>query len=104
MAASAFAPITRRSEGAAPSTCTPAATETLVWQAMPCPTGATVASSVTAHLRNMLQAAQDGYVILPPVLTFYNGCETTMDQVDHVIGKILMQFDIEYDRFHPWEG
>ena len=57
-----------------------------------------------AHLRNMLQAAQDGYVILPPVLTFYNGCQTTMDQVDHVVGKVLMQFDIEYDRFHPWEG
>jgi 3-polyprenyl-4-hydroxybenzoate decarboxylase len=57
-----------------------------------------------AHLRNMLQAAQDGYLILPPVLTFYNGCETTMDQVDQVIGKILMQFDIEHDRFHPWEG
>ncbi len=57
-----------------------------------------------AHLRNMLQAAQDGYVILPPMLTFYNGCETTMDQVDHIVGKILMQFGITYDRFHPWEG
>lgn len=57
-----------------------------------------------AHLRNFLQAAQDGYVILPPVLTFYNGCETTMDQVDHIVGKVLMQFDIEYDRFRPWEG
>ena len=57
-----------------------------------------------AHLRNMLQAAQDGYVILPPMLTFYNGCETTMDQVDHIVGKILMQFGITYDRFRPWEG
>lgn len=57
-----------------------------------------------AHLRNMLQASQDGYVILPPVLTFYNGCETTLDQVDHIVGKVLMQFDIEYDRFRPWKG
>lgn len=57
-----------------------------------------------AHLRNMLQAAQDGYVILPPMPTFYNGCETTMDQVDHIVGKILMQFGITYDRFRPWEG
>lgn len=57
-----------------------------------------------AHLRNMLRAAEDGYQILPPMLTFYNGCETTMDQVDHVVGKVLMQFGLSYDRFHPWEG
>ena len=30
-----------------------------------------------AHCRNLLQAAEDGYVILPPMLTFYNGCKTT---------------------------
>ena len=57
-----------------------------------------------SHCRNLLQAAEDGYVILPPVLTFYNGCQTTDDQVDHVIGKILMQFGLDYDRFRPWEG
>lgn len=57
-----------------------------------------------SHCRNLLQAAEDGYVILPPVLTFYNGCETTAEQVDHVVGKILMQFGIEYERFRPWEG
>lgn len=57
-----------------------------------------------AHCRNLLQACEDGYVIMPPVLTFYNGCETTADQVDHVVGKILMQFGLTYDRFKPWEG
>lgn len=57
-----------------------------------------------AHCRNLLRVCEDGYVVMPPVLTFYNGCETTMDQVDHVVGKILMQFDIEYERFRPWEG
>lgn len=56
-----------------------------------------------AHCRNMLRACEDGYVIIPPMLTFYNGCETTMDQVDHVVGKVLMQFGLEYDRFRPWE-
>lgn len=56
-----------------------------------------------AHLR-MLQACEDGYVIMPPVLTFYNGCETTADQVDHVVGKVLMQFGLTHDRFKPWEG
>lgn len=57
-----------------------------------------------AHLRNMLQACEDGYVIMPPVLTFYNGCETTADQVDHVVRKVLMQFGLTHDRFKPWEG
>jgi 4-hydroxy-3-polyprenylbenzoate decarboxylase len=57
-----------------------------------------------AHCRNLLRACEDGYVIMPPVLTFYNGCETTADQVDHVVGKILMQFGLAYDRFKPWEG
>ena len=57
-----------------------------------------------AHCRNLLQACEDGYIIMPPVLTFYNGCETTAEQVDHVVGKVLMQFGLEYERFRPWEG
>jgi 4-hydroxy-3-polyprenylbenzoate decarboxylase len=57
-----------------------------------------------SHCRNLLRAAEDGYVVLPPMLTFYNGCETTSDQVDHVVGKVLMQFDIEYKKFRPWRG
>lgn len=57
-----------------------------------------------AHLRNLLRAAEDGYVVLPPVLTFYNGCETTLDQVDHIVGKVLAQFGINYGRFRRWEG
>lgn len=57
-----------------------------------------------SHCRNLLQAAEDGYVIMPPVLTFYNGSETVAEQVDHVVGKILMQFGIDYEKFRPWEG
>lgn len=57
-----------------------------------------------SHCRNLLQAAEDGYVILPPMLTFYNGCETTDQQVDHVVGKALMQFGIQYQQFRPWQG
>lgn len=57
-----------------------------------------------SHCRNLLQAAEDGYVILPPMLTFYNGCETTDQQVDHVVGKALMQFGIQYRQFRPWRG
>ncbi len=57
-----------------------------------------------AHLRNMLQVTEDGYTVLPPVLSFYNGAKTTDEQVDHIVGKILMQFGLPYDKFHPWEG
>ena len=57
-----------------------------------------------AHCRNLLRCAEDGYTILPPMLTFYNGCETTAQQVDHVVGKTLMQFGIDYAPFRPWEG
>ncbi len=56
------------------------------------------------HLRNMLEAADMGCVIVPPVLTFYNGAKTMEDQIDHIIGKILMQFGISYNRFVPWNG
>ena len=57
-----------------------------------------------AYLRNLLRAADDGYVICPPMLTFYNGAETTDEQVEHVVGKVLMQFEIDYELFRPWEG
>ena len=57
-----------------------------------------------AHLRNLLRVAEDGYVVCPPMLTFYNGGDTLGAQVDHVVGKVLMQFGLAYDRFRPWEG
>jgi len=56
------------------------------------------------HLRNMAAAADLGCAIVPPILTFYSGQETLQDQIDHVIGKVLMQFDLTFDRFHAWGG
>ncbi|MGI6105948.1 MAG: UbiX family flavin prenyltransferase [Raoultibacter sp.] len=56
------------------------------------------------HLRNMAEAADLGCTIIPPMLTFYNIPETLDNQVHHVVGKILMQFGIEYEHFEPWEG
>ncbi|MDR1000088.1 MAG: UbiX family flavin prenyltransferase [Clostridiales bacterium] len=57
-----------------------------------------------AHLQNMLRASELGCVIVPPVLTFYNNPQDLDDQIDHIVGKILMQFGIEYKAFQPWEG
>ncbi len=56
------------------------------------------------HLRNLKEAADLGCAIVPPVLTFYNGAETMEDQINHVVGKVLMQFGIVFDRFKPWKG
>lgn len=56
------------------------------------------------HLRNMKEAADYGCVIVPPVLTFYNGASSIEEQIDHIIGKILLQFGITYSRFQPWNS
>jgi len=57
-----------------------------------------------AHLTNMMTAYDNGCVILPPMLTFYNMSLTTEQQIVHVIGKVLMQFDLSLPQFMPWEG
>ena len=56
------------------------------------------------HLRNIKEAADYGWVVVPPVLTFYNGADTVAKQIQHIIGKILLQFHIHYRDFVPWQG
>lgn len=56
------------------------------------------------HLRNMYLAADAGCSIVPPMLTFYNDPKTLDDQVEHVIGKVLMQFGLKNEKFVPWDG
>lgn len=56
------------------------------------------------HLRNMQLAAEAGCVILPPMLTFYNGADTLQKQMEHIIGKTLLQFHLVSDHFVPWSG
>ena len=55
------------------------------------------------HLRNLTLAAEAGAAIVPPMLTFYNRPTTVDEQIDHVIGKILLQFGIVPDNFRAWE-
>ena len=55
------------------------------------------------HLRNMYEAAQLGCTVVPPVLTFYSGAQSLDEQMDHVIGKILLQFGIVTKNFKQWE-
>ncbi len=56
------------------------------------------------HIRNMKEASDLGCVIIPPLLTFYNSPQTIEEQVNHIIGKVLMQFGFDHRRFKAWEG
>ncbi len=56
------------------------------------------------HLRNMYEASNLGCIIIPPMLTFYNDSDNLDKQINHIIGKILMQFDIQSPDFVPWHG
>jgi 4-hydroxy-3-polyprenylbenzoate decarboxylase len=56
------------------------------------------------HLGNIKKAADYGCIVVPPMLTFYNGSNSVEKQIDHIIGKILMQFDVDYQEFVAWEG
>lgn len=56
------------------------------------------------HLRNLLAAGELGCTIVPPMMTFYNQPRSIEEQIDHIIGKALMQFGLTPARFRPWEG
>ncbi len=56
------------------------------------------------HLRLMVQATENGAVILPPVPGFYHRPATIEDLVDHTVTKILDQFGIHLDLIQRWEG
>lgn len=55
------------------------------------------------HLRNIKEAADYGCTVIPPMLTFYNNADTVEKQIQHIIGKILRQFGLEYKAFVPWQ-
>lgn len=58
----------------------------------------------TLHLENMLKASQYGAMIMPPMMTFYHHPQNVEDMVNQLLGKIFMQFGLEYADFHAWSG
>jgi len=54
------------------------------------------------HLRTMAQLTEMGAVIAPPVPAFYNRPTTIDDLIDHTIGRVLDQFDIDSGRVRRW--
>ncbi len=49
------------------------------------------------HLENMLKLSRMGVVITPPMPAFYNHPQTIDDFVNHIVMRVLDQFDIHLD-------
>jgi flavin prenyltransferase len=56
------------------------------------------------HLDNMLALARLGASIVPPMPAFYNHPASVGDIVDHIVTRILDQFDIESLGAQRWDG
>jgi 4-hydroxy-3-polyprenylbenzoate decarboxylase len=56
------------------------------------------------HLENLLKLSRMGVNILPPMPAFYNAPETLDDMVNHIVMRILDQFDISMDLIKRWDG
>ncbi|MEU0836222.1 non-oxidative hydroxyarylic acid decarboxylases subunit B [Streptomyces sp. NPDC005969] len=58
----------------------------------------------TIHLENMLAMSRMGATILPPMPAFYNKPESIDDLVDHMVARVMDQFDLDSERAVRWEG
>ena len=56
------------------------------------------------HLENMLKLSRMGVVILPPMPAFYNHPQSINDVVNHIVMRILDQFNIHMDLMTRWDG
>ncbi len=54
------------------------------------------------HLRLQVQAAETGAIILPPVPAFYHDPETIDDIVNHTVGRVFDQFELEHQLYKRW--
>ncbi|MFF3566924.1 non-oxidative hydroxyarylic acid decarboxylases subunit B [Nocardia jiangxiensis] len=56
------------------------------------------------HLQNMTALAELGVRIVPPMPAFYNHPGTVEDIVDHIVARVLDQFDLPHPRARRWAG
>lgn len=56
------------------------------------------------HLRLMVQAAEIGAIILPPMPAFYSHPQTVDDIVNGTVGRILLRLGIDNDYYFEWLG
>lgn len=56
------------------------------------------------HLRLMVQAAEIGAIILPPVPAFYSKPRSVDDIVNGTVGRILLRLGIDNNHYFEWLG
>ena len=58
------------------------------------------------HLRLLVQAAEMGAVIMPPVPAFYHRPKSLDDVINQTVNRVIDQFDISLpqDLFSRWQG
>jgi 4-hydroxy-3-polyprenylbenzoate decarboxylase len=56
------------------------------------------------HCRLLLQAAELGAIIAPPIPAFYGKPQTVDDIVNHSVGRVLDLFDIQSTLVRRWRG
>lgn len=56
------------------------------------------------HLRQLLQLAEIGAVIFPPMPAFYHRPRTLDDLIDHTVGRILDRIGIPQSLAREWTG
>jgi len=56
------------------------------------------------HLRTMVQLAEMGAIIAPPVPGFYNKPETVLDIVDHCVDRVLDLIGLPSADTRRWDG
>jgi flavin prenyltransferase len=54
------------------------------------------------HLRTMVQLAEMGTIIAPPVPAFYARPTSLTEMVDHTVGRVLDLFDIDSGTVRRW--
>ncbi|GAB2672118.1 non-oxidative hydroxyarylic acid decarboxylases subunit B [Saccharopolyspora gloriosae] len=56
------------------------------------------------HLENMLALSRMGAVLVPPMPAFYDHPETVSDVLDHVVARVLDQFELPMPGARRWNG
>jgi 4-hydroxy-3-polyprenylbenzoate decarboxylase len=56
------------------------------------------------HLENMLKLSRMGVVMLPPMPAFYNHPQSVDDVVNHIVMRVLDQFNISAPNAKRWDG
>jgi 4-hydroxy-3-polyprenylbenzoate decarboxylase len=56
------------------------------------------------HLRLMVQAAEMGAIIFPPVPAFYAHLSSIDEMIDNTVGRVLARLGIENDLYMRWQG